>query len=276
MADGEGVDWRVASGVRPASVTAVDIDGDGRLDVFVAGRRGGREPGVEATSNLLLLQTSDGDFSAAPDHPLSSIDAVNAALWGDVDNDGLVDVFLCRTAGNALWRQSERGVWEDVTASALPAGPALDTVDGAIFDADHDGDLDVFCVNGDGPDRLLSNNLDGTFRDIAPDSGLDGGDRPSRHGSRRDRRPPTPGTRARGRTGRPRDWTTSSPRKGSSRRVWPTPTRTDGRRSARSRRAGSSSSGQRDRTADGALARSFRRRRPATAPSCRPLISTAT
>ena len=49
-----------------------------------------------------------------------------------------------------------------------------------MFDADHDGDLDIFLVNSDGPNELLINNMDGTFRPIAKDRGIAGDGRPSR------------------------------------------------------------------------------------------------
>ncbi|NNM00531.1 MAG: VCBS repeat-containing protein, partial [Gammaproteobacteria bacterium] len=104
------------------------------------------------------------------------VSAVNAALWGDFDNDGLVDVYLCRRGPNQLWRQSATGTWEDITAATGTAGADLDTVDGAFFDADHDGDLDLYLVNADGPDELFNNNLDGSFRPLAAEYQLDGGD----------------------------------------------------------------------------------------------------
>ncbi len=49
-----------------------------------------------------------------------------------------------------------------------------------MFDADHDGDLDLFLVNADEPNDLLNNNLDGTFRSIGSQAGVSGDGRPSR------------------------------------------------------------------------------------------------
>ncbi|MHC5002704.1 MAG: FG-GAP-like repeat-containing protein [Planctomycetota bacterium] len=163
--------------LRP-SVTAADVDADGDIDLLLTGLVTNADAPPRAVPALLLRQP-DGSF-ASGDHPATADPDVNTALWGDVDNDGLVDLYLCRRGPNALWRQTAPGTWEDVTAEAGAAGAALDTVDGALVDADHDGDLDVLCANADGPDALLSNNLDGTFRDIAAQAGVDGGDAPSR------------------------------------------------------------------------------------------------
>ncbi len=154
-----------------ASITACDINGDGRVDLFLAGALQSR--------NAVAIAGVDG-FTLDIDHPLAGVSGVNAALWGDYDNDGLTDVYLCRNGPNQLWRQVEPGRWSDVTASTKTANGEYDTVDGAIFDADHDGDLDIFCVNADGPNELLNNNLDGTFRPIAQAQGIAGDGNPSR------------------------------------------------------------------------------------------------
>lgn len=168
------VRW-AAGGARPPTVTAADLDNDGRIDLLIAGaiRIG------TTTRNAVLLNRGDR-FVIDPAHPLASITGVNAALWGDYDNDGLTDVYLCRRGPNQLWRHIDATRWADVTRTTRTSGGAFDTVDGAMFDADHDGDLDLFLVNADGPNELLNNNRDGTFRPIGRERGIAGDGRASR------------------------------------------------------------------------------------------------
>jgi Flp pilus assembly protein TadD len=160
---------------RHTNLTTADINGDGRLDLFVAGVGAG-----EADVNMLLLGDDRGGFTPVDDHPLLHVPGVNAALWGDYDNDGLLDVYLLRGGENRLWRQAAAGDWQDVTSTSGTGNGDADSRDGAFFDADHDGDLDILLVNRDAPNELLNNNLDGSFRAIAAAQGLDGGDRDTR------------------------------------------------------------------------------------------------
>ncbi|MEP7117204.1 MAG: CRTAC1 family protein, partial [Acidobacteriota bacterium] len=167
-----GARWR-ASGADPRSLTVADIDGDGRLDIFAANVFDSGPP------NAVYFSRRDGwhlDLS----HPLAAVSGVRAALWGDVDNDGRIDVVLVRaTGGTALWRQTAPNIWRDVTRESRAATPRLDGVDGALVDADHDGDLDIWLVNGAGPNELLNNNGNGTFQPIAVRAGIAGDGRPS-------------------------------------------------------------------------------------------------
>ncbi|MBT8144177.1 MAG: VCBS repeat-containing protein, partial [Gammaproteobacteria bacterium] len=144
------------------TLTTVDLDSDGDQDLYLSGPGRGQ----------LWLATADG--YSEQDHVLAQVEAVNAAAWGDVDNDGLVDAYLCRNGPNQLWRQVAPGEWVDITESAGVANGEYDCADVALIDADHDIDLDIFVVNRDGPNELLSNNLDGTFRLLAAEHDIAG------------------------------------------------------------------------------------------------------
>jgi Flp pilus assembly protein TadD len=163
-----GVTWRHFDSAHPASITIADIDGDGQVDVFIASAiedRGGAR-------NAVLFNRGAAGFVLDTAHPLAAISGVTAALWGDYDNDGLTDVYLCRDGANQLWRQSAKGQWSNVTRAANADGGGGTTIDGAVFDADHDGDLDLLLIRDDGRDDLLNNNGDGTFRSLGSKIGL--------------------------------------------------------------------------------------------------------
>jgi tetratricopeptide (TPR) repeat protein len=151
------------------ALTVADANADGLVDIFVSGESGGK----------LLLGKGEGIFVTTRFAP-GALDGIRAALWGDYDNDGLIDLYLCRKGPNQLWHQSSSGSWEDVSTRAGATGGEADTVAGRMFDADHDGDLDIFLVTAKGPNELLNNNLDGTFRPIAVEQGIAGDGRSSR------------------------------------------------------------------------------------------------
>ena len=165
--------WQSAEGKTP-SVTVADINRDGQLDLYVTGLQVG-----DGLANAVCLRNGEA-LELQPDHPLAKINHVNAALWGDCDNDGRTDVYLCRDGENQLWRVGENETWEDVTVDTGTAAGSAHTIDGAMYDADHDGDLDLLLVNADGVVDLLNNNRDGTFQSIAEELGLESDGRPVR------------------------------------------------------------------------------------------------
>lgn len=160
------------AGAAGMTLTTVDLDGDGRQDLFLAG-------GL-AASSLVYLNDGHNGFEPRPEHPLSGHADVVAAAWGDIDNDGRVDAFFCRQGPDLLWMQSPGG-WRERAADAGVADEAA-CAGAALFDADHDGDLDILVVNADGANELFNNNLDGTFRRLAgrAEAPIGGGARPSR------------------------------------------------------------------------------------------------
>ena len=136
------------------SLTTADVDGDGMADLIATG------PDHAA----LYFGTADG-FEGA-EHVLVDLARGRAPLWGDVNDDGLVDVVLCGAVSEIRY-QTPDGTWNQ--SEAMPQA----CTDGALFDADHDGDLDVFITGPDG-NELFSNNRDGTFRRLAGELGING------------------------------------------------------------------------------------------------------
>ncbi len=93
---------------------------------------------------------------------------------GDVDGDGLPDVYLARVDGpNSLYRNLGGWRFEDVTASS---GAALEELDGtgvALVDLDGDADLDLIAAGRGQPNRLLLNDGSGRFSDASDAAGFD-------------------------------------------------------------------------------------------------------
>jgi tetratricopeptide (TPR) repeat protein len=142
-----------ATSTRLALVLA-DVDGDGKLDALTAGPA------------LRLLKNGGSAFSDAT-AAAGLAGPASAALAGDYDNDGDLDLLLVRPSGLSLLRNEGAGRLQDVTASAgLPAA-APRSPSAAFVDVDHDGDLDLWAAS-----RLLQNNGNGTFTDITEKAGL--------------------------------------------------------------------------------------------------------
>lgn len=141
-------------------LSVADVNADGVPDIFVSG--------AGQHSNTLLLGQADGGVSMTP-HAFDAIENIVAVAWGDVDNDGLLDAYLCRNGASMLWRQSQAGEWQDVTAAmGLSDGPAQ-CADAAMVDADHDGDVDLFVVARDQHPEIFNNDRNGAFRRLSAD-----------------------------------------------------------------------------------------------------------
>lgn len=166
--DGAGQFTRFATIPEGTSMAAADMDGDGALELLLTRSfdtnlvlfTDGRPPlefgDTESEDYSISLADVDGD---------GDLDAYTAAYNNNLDLDNLVGK---AGTGNALW--------ENQDGMLLPASPALlpevaDDVGfmGQWFDADGDGDLDLYTVNDFGPqigrNRLLLNQGDWQFTD---------------------------------------------------------------------------------------------------------------
>jgi len=134
---------------RALGVVAIDIDGDGWQDLFVA---------RDASPNLLLLNKHDGTFADASLEAEVAFDRNGNAKAGmgvdagDVDGDGHPDVAVTNFSFEYPSFFLNRGnfPFEDWTRASQLAGPArYDVGWGTRFiDFDNDGLLDLMIVNG--------------------------------------------------------------------------------------------------------------------------------
>jgi len=97
----------------------------------------------------LYLNLGDGSFvDATAGSGLDISFYGTAPVIGDFDGDGLPDVFVAAVGKNRLFRNLGNGRFEDVTGAAGVTGEDTDwSTCGAFFDADADGDLDLFVCN---------------------------------------------------------------------------------------------------------------------------------
>ena len=129
------------------TLLVVDHDGDGDLDIYTGGRLLRSHPGgfVDETAGAGLADPVPGD-----------------AAFGDIDNDGHLDLYLARGETGVIFRNLGDGSFREMTgpiAPPLPAGVPL------FLDHDHDGDLDLAFATGPAH-AMLRNNLDGTLTDV--------------------------------------------------------------------------------------------------------------
>jgi hypothetical protein len=181
------------------AATWADIDGDGRLDLFI-GNEINREQvqWPESTPDFhLYLNNGDGTFREVGARSGIKVDGmIKAAVWGDYDNDGRPDLYVSILGKpNRLFRNlgpDKSGVpqFEDVTSKAGVAEPIM-SFTCWFFDYDNDGWQDLFVTGysatlpnivrealgqveqakGERP-RLYHNNRDGTFTDVTRQAGL--------------------------------------------------------------------------------------------------------
>jgi hypothetical protein len=98
---------------------------------------------------------------------------------GDVDGDGLVDVFLARTEGcSALYKNLGGWKFEDITKSAGVGACDRHSTGAAFADVNGDGSLDLILLATNGPNAIFLNDGHGHFterRDLGLDPAGKGG-----------------------------------------------------------------------------------------------------
>jgi hypothetical protein len=92
---------------------------------------------------------------------------------GDVDGDGLVDIFLARVGGpSALYKNLGNWKFKDITRESGLELRGRNTLGATLVDVDGDGDLDLFVTSLGGPNGLFLNDGHGHFTEVTDAAGL--------------------------------------------------------------------------------------------------------
>lgn len=173
-------------------VAVGDYNNDGFPDILV----------TCVGQNRLFKNTGTGTFiDATKTSGLQGRQALStSALWFDYDRDGLLDLFVCNYVkwspdhdvfcsldgkhksyctpeayrGETCWLFHNRGdgTFEDVTASSGIFDSSSKSLGVALIDHDQDGWPDLLVTNDTQPNKLYRNNHNGTFKDVAVETGI--------------------------------------------------------------------------------------------------------
>jgi hypothetical protein len=137
-----------------------DYDNDGRLDLYVFNTNSG------ASADRLYRNRGDGTFADATDEAgIRDTGDGEAAVWGDFDNDGWLDLYVVNRSDfspqrNRLYRNAA-GRFVDVTGLAGVGGSGAGQP-AAAADYDGDGRLDLYVGNLPGKrEELFRNRTEG-------------------------------------------------------------------------------------------------------------------
>ena len=183
--------WGSATG--PLSVA--DIDGDGDLDVFVAGRVIPEFYPRAATSRIFLSDNGVMKPSDENAEVLNEIGLVSGSTFTDFDNDGDPDLLLAVEWGPMVLLENRNGLFVNVTAQKGLAEIRGWWLGVATGDFDEDGRLDFVATNwgenskyhvqngrelrifaddfdGNGTFDIVETHYDRDFSDYVPERGL--------------------------------------------------------------------------------------------------------
>lgn len=152
----------IASQLGSPHILQADFDNDGWLDIYVT-RAPWRKMDTAMQSTLLKNQGNAHFIDVTDEVGLGGRLANNiASIWGDFNNDGWIDLFVCNESASPDLFLNEGGKFRNVIARSGIENSSV--CKGAAWgDVNNDGWIDLFLSNWKGDNRLYINQGDGTF-----------------------------------------------------------------------------------------------------------------
>ena len=169
------LDITASSGMLTESLVAYgaswgDYNNDGFLDVFISNRD-------TSIPNILYKNNGDNTFTIANLEAGLDLEATLylsfCSAFIDYNNDGYQDIYVINDKidyTNTLYKNNGDGTFTDVSVIS-GTDIAIDAMSATIADYNNDGWLDVYVSNDLPGNVLLKNNGDGTFTNVAVETG---------------------------------------------------------------------------------------------------------
>jgi hypothetical protein len=121
-----------------------DYDNDGDLDLLVVNGFFSKQ------KNAMYRNDGNGNFAKITSGAVvEDVEGSTGGSWGDYDNDGDLDLYICNSVDNAknsLYKNKGEGTFVKVT-KGLMVTELGHSVGSSWADYDNDGDLDLFVIN---------------------------------------------------------------------------------------------------------------------------------
>lgn len=139
-------------------VSIIDYDKDGWEDIYITRRQGPNRLWRNMGNETFTEVAATAGVDYAGDAKL--------AVWGDINNDGHIDLFLgTLNEGDHLYLNDGDGTFTDITA---PSGmyAQKECISAMFGDYDNDGLIDLYCARLSDQNTLYRNMGNTTFSDV--------------------------------------------------------------------------------------------------------------
>lgn len=156
-------------------LTVYDYDDDGDIDIFQANDH---QLNFMFRNDNGVYKEVGVEIGVAANSKGEGTGSMHGTI-GDIDGDGLTDIFVSDLDYGALYKNMGNGLFKDITVESGLAGilAGKDSWGAVLFDYDNDGKLDLFVANGTAEELilqyplLLENDGKGHFKNVGMQHG---------------------------------------------------------------------------------------------------------
>lgn len=141
------------------SISLADVNNNGWLDIFVTNEHG--------SNRLWLNDTRGGWIDATEAWGLESRGGNKQAAFGDLNNNGRPDLYICTWGGRDLVYRNDGEFFTEVTDWREAAGETTQSNGVTFADLNNNGSLDIVVTRSSGRNSIYRNDGDWSFTEVS-------------------------------------------------------------------------------------------------------------